>query len=356
MTYACINIRMLLWGAKCYSAWGYWALTVVVLGLLSRIPRLYPILGLTVEINDEGSSSYDSSTISYPSCLLGVSPGRESASVSRPQLNWPISWLDKHQLLSLFYILDWTVSVQQCDIKQSWNATASAVLKKRITSQREWPQPLVRRTGEQQACSGPERAVADGVLLLICGLPDFILCTWWGLMSGSVGIAPERVISVEPTCPKCPFQSLTKPTVLQICSGSQSAAITWTIGMELLPSKYLPSLWWRLKSSNWSPKVFEDLRSLTGALPLWGASLWCHCLPDVLLHPWCEIDVGKSPQVQTVLPSQGYFNGDTASMGPFQSLMRFIGHKISGWESSDLERWIYGDSASTLFFQTFVEA
>ena len=77
MTYACINIRMLLWGAKCYSAWGYWALTVVVLGLLSRIPRLYPILGLPVEINDEGSSSYDSSTISHPSCPLGVSPGRE---------------------------------------------------------------------------------------------------------------------------------------------------------------------------------------------------------------------------------------------------------------------------------------
>lgn len=123
-------------------------LTWAALGPLSRIPRLYSTLKLIVAINDEGSSSCSSSVITYPFCPLGASPGKESASLSRPQLNWPISWLGKHKLLSLFYILDWTVSIQQCDIKQSWNAASSSMLKKRIASQRVASAPDETDSGE----------------------------------------------------------------------------------------------------------------------------------------------------------------------------------------------------------------
>lgn len=110
------TVRMLLWGANCHSVCD--SPTRAVLGMLSNVPKLHSTGELTLERNAAGSSSCGSRTITYPFCPLGASQGRESTSFSRPRLNWPISWLDKHRLLGLFYILDWTVNVQQCDIKR----------------------------------------------------------------------------------------------------------------------------------------------------------------------------------------------------------------------------------------------
>lgn len=185
---------------------------------------------------------------------------------------------------------------------------------KRGLPPREWLQLLMRQIVEKQVSSGPDGAVIDGAFLWICFPPDIIPSPWWDLMASNKYCQVEWTllwwggISVESMFPQNPSRSLTIPKLLQIfSSGSQSPASKGGICVELLPPRcpsqplVRPKVEQSVFESLWKLEISEEV------LLLQGAFLWCYCLLDVLLHPWCEIKFNKSLPFQIVLLSWGAF-------------------------------------------------
>lgn len=133
---------------------------------------------------------------------------------------------------------------------------------------------------------------------------------WWQATSIArlSGHCYRGGISVESMFLPNPSRSLTIPKLLQIfSSGSQSPGSKGGSCVELLPPRCPSQPLVRTKveqsvsESLWKLEISEEV------LLLQGAFLWCYCLLDVLLHPWCEIKFNKSLPFQIVLLSWGAF-------------------------------------------------